>query len=101
MRVWQELEEWRARERGCGGEEKRDLSGKSEREGEKWRQDEGRGDAGKDCWDRRLGDWTGRALERNALFLREHGERTWGAEARVDVELRPWAGGGAEVGDSR
>ena len=42
-----------ARERGCGGEEKRDLraSGKSEREGEKWRQDEGRGFAGKDCWD--------------------------------------------------
>ena len=66
-----------ARERGCGGEEKRDLraSGKSEREGEKWRQDEGRGDVGKDCWDRRLGDWTGRALERNALFLREHGEQ--------------------------
>ena len=32
---------------------KRDLraSGKSEREGEKWRQDEGRGDASKDCWD--------------------------------------------------
>ena len=74
-----------ARERGCGGEEKRDLSGKSEREGEKWRQDEGRGDAstrnGKDWWDRRLGDWTGRALERNALLLREHGERTWEAEA--------------------
>ena len=22
-----------------------------------------------------LGNWTGRALERNALFLREHGER--------------------------
>ena len=75
MRVWQELEEWRARERGGGGEEKRDLSGKSEREGEKWRQDEGRGDAGKDCWDRRLGDWTGKALERNALLLREHGEQ--------------------------
>ena len=75
------------------------------REGEKWRQDEGRGDAstrnGKDWWDRRLGDWTGRALERNALFLREHGERTWEAEARVDVELRPWAGGGAEVGNTR
>ena len=55
------------------------------REGEKWRQDEGRGDAstrnGKDWWDRRLGDWTGRALERNALLLREHGERTWEAEA--------------------
>ena len=75
------------------------------REGEKWRQDEGRGDAstrnGKDWWDRRLGDWTGRALERNALLLREHGERTWEAEARVDVELRPWAGGGAEVGNTR
>jgi len=75
------------------------------REGEKWRQDEGRGDAstrnGKDWWDRRLGDWTGRALERNALLLREHGERTWEAEARVDVELRPWAGGEAEAGNSR
>ena len=48
-----------------------------------------------------LGNWTGRALERNALLLREHGERTWEAEARVDVELRPWAGGGAEVGNTR
>ena len=48
-----------------------------------------------------LGNWTGRALERNALFLREHGERTWEAEARVDVELRPWAGGEAEAGNSR
>ena len=48
-----------ARERGCGGEEKRDLSGKSEREGEKWRQDEGRGDAGKDCWDTGLLDGQG------------------------------------------
>ena len=54
-----------ARERGCGGEEKRDLraSGKSEREGEKWRQDEGRGIAGKrngkDCWDTRRLDGQG------------------------------------------
>ena len=41
-----------ARERGVEVR-KRDLraSGKSEREGEKWRQDEGRGDASKDCWD--------------------------------------------------
>ena len=43
-----------------------------------------------------LGHWTGRALERNAIP-----ERTWGAVARVDVELRPWAGGGAEAGDSQ
>ena len=64
--------------------------------------EEGRGFAGKrngkDCWDRRLGHWTDGALERNA---RSVPERTWGAEARVDVELRPWAGGGAEVGNTR
>ena len=36
MRVWQELEEWRARERGGVEVRKRDLraSGKSERGGE-------------------------------------------------------------------
>ena len=45
-----------------------------------------------------LGDWTARALERSAIP-----ERTCGAEAeaRVDVELRPWAGLGAEVSDSQ
>ena len=73
------------------------------REGVKWRQDEGRGFTGKRTVRIAgiLGDWTGRALERNALLLREHGERTWEAEARVDVELRPWAGGEAEAGNSR
>ena len=79
-----------ARERGCGGEEKGLEGERKERErgrnGERMRE-EGRGFAGKrngkDCWDRRLGHWTDGALERNA---RSVPERTWGAEARHDVE---------------
>ena len=86
-----------ARERGVEVR-KRDLraSGKSQRGGDRMREE---GTPVRIAGI--LGNWTGRALERNALFLREHGERTWGAEARVDVELRPWAGGGAEAGDSQ
>ena len=66
-----------ARERGVEVR-KRDLraSGKSQRGGDRMREE---GTPVRIAGI--LGNWTGRALERNALFLREHGERTWEAEA--------------------
>ena len=60
-----------ARERGVEVR-KRDLraSGKSQRGGDRMREE---GTPVRIAGI--LGNWTGRALERNALFLREHGER--------------------------
>ena len=60
-----------ARERGVEVR-KRDLraSGKSQRGGDRMREE---GTPVRIAGI--LGNWTGRALERNALFLREHGEQ--------------------------